>query len=218
MQRPDPALPADYSSRVKSVRERLDLTQVQLAERIGVSFATVNRWENGQTKPARLAWRQILVLEAGLAPADSKPEAEAVSTAKPPLDFTARPAVVAAVARGDEALIRPPVQPRLRDRGLADRSAAAPADRGLRADARPVAAPVPARRRRRSRQDHHDRPLSARGAGPPARPARAGRAPGRPDRQLGTGDADAVLAAVPHRAGRGRAHTAIRSRDRRATG
>ena len=98
MQRPDPALPADYPSRVKSVRERLDLTQVQLAERIGVSFATVNRWENGQTKPARLAWRQILDLEAGLAPADSNPEAEAVSTAKPPLDFTARPAVVAAVA------------------------------------------------------------------------------------------------------------------------
>ena len=98
MQRPDPALPADYPSRVKSVRERLDLTQVQLAERIGVSFATVNRWENGQTKPARLAWRQILDLEAGLAPADSKPEAAAVSTAPPPLDFTARPAVVAAVA------------------------------------------------------------------------------------------------------------------------
>ena len=99
MQRPDPALPADYPSRVKSVRERLDLTQVQLAERIGVSFATVNRWENGQTKPARLAWRQILDLEAGLAPADSNPEAEAVSSgAAPPLDFTARPAVVAAVA------------------------------------------------------------------------------------------------------------------------
>ena len=98
MQQPDSTLPADYPSRVKSVRERLDLTQVQLAERIGVSFATVNRWENGQTKPARLAWRQILDLEAGLAPADSKPEAAVKSTAAPPLDFTARPAMVAAVA------------------------------------------------------------------------------------------------------------------------
>ena len=98
MQQPDSTLPADYPSRVKSVRERLDLTQVQLAERIGVSFATVNRWENGQTKPARLAWRQILDLEAGLAPADSKPEAAVKSTAAPPLDFAARPAVVAAVA------------------------------------------------------------------------------------------------------------------------
>ncbi len=97
MQRPDPALPADYPSRVKSVRERLDLTQVQLAERIGVSFATVNRWENGQTKPARLAWRQIRELEVGLEPADATPPA-GDSTAAPPLDFTARPAVVAAVA------------------------------------------------------------------------------------------------------------------------
>ena len=98
MQQPDATLPADYSSRVRSIRERLDLTQVQLAERIGVSFATVNRWENGQTKPARLAWRQILDLEAGLGQAEATPEPAADSSAAPPLDFTARPAVVAAVA------------------------------------------------------------------------------------------------------------------------
>ena len=98
MQQPDPPLPADYLSRVKSIRERLDLTQVQLAERIGVSFATVNRWENGQTKPARLAWRQILDLEAGLAPDVGKRAVAAGSTPAPALDFTARPAVVAAVA------------------------------------------------------------------------------------------------------------------------
>ena len=98
MRQPDATLPADYSSRVKSIRERLDLTQVQLAERIGVSFATVNRWENGQTKPARLAWRQILDLEAGLGQAGAAPELAAESTGAPPLDFTARPAVVAAVA------------------------------------------------------------------------------------------------------------------------
>ena len=98
MQQPDAKLTADYPSRVRSVRERLDLTQVQLAERIGVSFATVNRWENGQTKPARLAWRQILDLEAGLGQADPTPETAADSRAAPPLDFTARPAVVSAVA------------------------------------------------------------------------------------------------------------------------
>ena len=96
MQQPSPALPADYPARVRSVRERLDLTQAQLAERIGVSFATVNRWENGQTRPARLAWRQILDLEAVLAPGGGAPEATA--GAAPPLDFTARPAVVSAVA------------------------------------------------------------------------------------------------------------------------
>ena len=98
MQQSDPALPADYSSRVRSIRERLALTQVQLAERIEVSFATVNRWENGQTKPARLAWRQVLNLEAGLGQADVVPETAADSSTAPPLDFTGRPAVVAAVA------------------------------------------------------------------------------------------------------------------------
>ena len=98
MQRPSPALPADYPSRVRSVRERLDLTQVQLAERIGVSFATVNRWENGQTKPARLAWRQILDLETKLTPGIAEPREAAGTTPAPGLDFTARPAVVSAVA------------------------------------------------------------------------------------------------------------------------
>lgn len=44
-------IPVDYPVRVRSVRGRLDLTQAQLAQRIGVSFATINRWENGQSKP-----------------------------------------------------------------------------------------------------------------------------------------------------------------------
>ncbi len=92
------ALPADYSSRIKNIRERLDLTQVQLAQRIGVSFATVNRWENRQTKPARLAWRQILDLEAAAAPASGIAAPSSESTAQLPLDFTARSTVVSAVA------------------------------------------------------------------------------------------------------------------------
>ena len=98
MQPPATALPADYPARVRSVRERLGLTQTQFAERIGVSFATVNRWENGQTRPARLAWRQILDSEAKLTPGAGEPETTATSTPGPELDFTARPAVVAAVA------------------------------------------------------------------------------------------------------------------------
>ncbi len=100
MKQPGLVLPADYYSRVKSVRERLGLTQVEFAARIGVSFATVNRWENGQTKPARLAWRQVLDLEARLSSAAAEPEA-AAAPARAPLDFTARPAVVAAVAEAN---------------------------------------------------------------------------------------------------------------------
>ena len=98
MQHAGPSIPADYSTRVRCVRRRLELTQTQLAKRIGVSFATVNRWENGQTKPTQLAWRQMLDLEAELAGSDAKPGTTGAPSAAQRLDFTARPNVVAAVA------------------------------------------------------------------------------------------------------------------------
>jgi len=41
------------------LRQRLKLTQAQFAKAVGVSFVTVNRWENGHTKPSRLAVGQI---------------------------------------------------------------------------------------------------------------------------------------------------------------
>jgi type I restriction enzyme M protein len=47
---------------LRAVRARLSLTQEQLAERLGVSFTTVNRWEGGDTKPQRAAQEAIMVL------------------------------------------------------------------------------------------------------------------------------------------------------------
>lgn len=44
---------------VKETRKRLGLTQTQWAKRLGVSYQSVNRWENGKTKPLPLALRQI---------------------------------------------------------------------------------------------------------------------------------------------------------------
>src|SRR4029450_2685864 len=64
MQQANVEVPGDYPVRVRSVRGCIELTQAALAKRIGVSFATVNRWENGQSRPTRLAWQQILDLEA----------------------------------------------------------------------------------------------------------------------------------------------------------
>ena len=49
----------EISMRIKSMRKRLGLSQEELAQRLGVSFTSVNRWENGQTKPSKLAKRQI---------------------------------------------------------------------------------------------------------------------------------------------------------------
>lgn len=44
---------------VKEVRRQLSLSQEGLARELGVSFATVNRWENEQSKPSRLAKAQL---------------------------------------------------------------------------------------------------------------------------------------------------------------
>ena len=49
----------DYSSLVKKVRSQLGFSQEDLARKLGVSFATVNRWENGQSKPSKLAKAQL---------------------------------------------------------------------------------------------------------------------------------------------------------------
>ena len=51
---------SDYPIKIKQLRLRLGLTQVVFAKRVGVSFATVNRWENGKTKPTQLCWARIV--------------------------------------------------------------------------------------------------------------------------------------------------------------
>jgi putative transcriptional regulator len=49
----------DYPSTIKEVRRQLGLSQEDLARELGVSYATVNRWENSQAKPSRLARAQL---------------------------------------------------------------------------------------------------------------------------------------------------------------
>ncbi len=44
---------------LKEVRRQLELSQEGLARKLGVSFATVNRWENAQVKPSKLAMAQF---------------------------------------------------------------------------------------------------------------------------------------------------------------
>lgn len=48
-----------FSEQVKTVRKALNISQEELARALGVSFATVNRWENGKTSPSPLAQRQF---------------------------------------------------------------------------------------------------------------------------------------------------------------
>lgn len=60
----------DVPTTLRVIRAQLDLTQEELADRLGVSFATVNRWEGGTIQPQRAALDSILALcgEAGVDP------------------------------------------------------------------------------------------------------------------------------------------------------
>ena len=45
----------EFSEKVKDTRKKVNFSQEDMAHQLGVSFATVNRWESGKTKPSKLA-------------------------------------------------------------------------------------------------------------------------------------------------------------------
>jgi len=48
---------------IKDLRKALNLTQAQMAVKLGVAEFTVRRWEAGTHKPSQLALRQLARLE-----------------------------------------------------------------------------------------------------------------------------------------------------------
>ncbi|MBD1892948.1 helix-turn-helix transcriptional regulator [Coleofasciculus sp. FACHB-SPT9] len=51
--------PLEIAALVRETRFRLGLTQAQFAEKLGVSFQSVNRWENKRTKPLPIVHKHI---------------------------------------------------------------------------------------------------------------------------------------------------------------
>jgi len=49
----------DFPRLIRTLRERTGLTQEKFAAKVGATFPSVNRWENGKTKPSPLALKQI---------------------------------------------------------------------------------------------------------------------------------------------------------------
>jgi putative transcriptional regulator len=47
--------PDNFAKTVREVRRQLGLSQEELAHELGVSFSTINRWENSKTVPFKLA-------------------------------------------------------------------------------------------------------------------------------------------------------------------
>ncbi|MCX6936951.1 MAG: helix-turn-helix transcriptional regulator, partial [Verrucomicrobia bacterium] len=56
----------DPASLLPALRQRQGWSQEQLAARLGVSFATVNRWEGGKSTPQRAQREAIAALAAEL--------------------------------------------------------------------------------------------------------------------------------------------------------
>lgn len=52
----------NYSKLIKELREKLIFSQAELAELLGVSFASVNRWEMGHYEPTIKSKRKIVAL------------------------------------------------------------------------------------------------------------------------------------------------------------
>ena len=56
--------------RIRETRQNMGLTQEEFAAKLGVTFSTVNRWENGKSKPSRMA---LKILKPMLEPASDSP-------------------------------------------------------------------------------------------------------------------------------------------------
>lgn len=59
-------LPSILPQLIRETRQRLGLTQTQFAAKLGVSFLSVNRWENGHHQPLPIVLKQIETLLHGM--------------------------------------------------------------------------------------------------------------------------------------------------------
>ena len=48
-----------YAEAIKKLRKKMMLTQTDLADLLGVSFGTVNRWESGKYNPTMKVKRKL---------------------------------------------------------------------------------------------------------------------------------------------------------------
>jgi putative transcriptional regulator len=54
---------ADIARLVKDLRGRMKLTQEQFAQKVGVTYSTVNHWENGKRMPQPFLVKRLLELK-----------------------------------------------------------------------------------------------------------------------------------------------------------
>ena len=52
----------NYSKAILELRSKLNVSQLELANMLGVSFQSVNRWENGHYEPTKIVKVRLLKL------------------------------------------------------------------------------------------------------------------------------------------------------------
>lgn len=62
---------ADIARLVKDLRERMKLTQEQFAQKVGVTYSTVNHWENGKRMPQPFLVKRLLELKQEIGGGDA---------------------------------------------------------------------------------------------------------------------------------------------------
>ena len=56
----------DIPKLIKDLRERLGLTQEQFAQKVGVTFSSVNHWENNKRTPQPFLLRRLIEMKEEL--------------------------------------------------------------------------------------------------------------------------------------------------------
>ena len=74
---------------IREFRQKVGMTQEELAHRLGVTVSTVNRWENGHTKPSKLAVQSLERIEEDQRREASQPAPVGLENFREPRVFTA---------------------------------------------------------------------------------------------------------------------------------
>ena len=63
----------DIPALIRELRQRLNLTQEQFAQRVGVTYSTVNHWENGKRVPLPFLAKRLVEMKEELDSRETKP-------------------------------------------------------------------------------------------------------------------------------------------------
>ncbi len=55
----DATMDENAGNLIRTLRQKLGMTQEEFAHEIAVTVSTVNRWENAHAEPSKLAWKAI---------------------------------------------------------------------------------------------------------------------------------------------------------------